>query len=378
MWSQRLLFLDVFRGLAVLWMIETHVFDVALAPVWRSGWLYQAVYLSNGFVAQAFAFAAGAGFWLATESSPDLRNVRSPAFWRYGRRLAFLFLCGLWLNMDPFSLDHFRNAGPGGQAVTWQFDILHLIAVTAFAALLLHLAVGRLARRHWVYGFLALAVFLTTPLFWKMRPGEGLPLPLSLPLMPIPPSKFPIFPWAGYFLAGVFFMGFLTRARRPERTASLLALLAIAAPFAAFWIKECNFTYPGMSGPWADWYPSPGHSLFRLSGAVLIFALLFLLERRLSARNAAVRFLRLNGQESLWMFLSHVVLVYGSSYTLGVIDLYERRLTPLEVFGMTVFVAAVCFVPAAVWHTFKKEHREHAFAILCFAVVAAAGFFMSY
>jgi hypothetical protein len=70
-----------------------------------------------------------------------------------------------------------------------------------------------------------------------------------------------------------------------------------------------------MTGPWADWYPSPGHSLFRLGGVALVFALLFLLEKRLSTQGPAVRFLRLNGQESLWMYLSHIILVYGSSYS---------------------------------------------------------------
>lgn len=356
-------------------MIETHVFEAGLAPVWRSGWFFHAVYLSNGFVAQAFAFAAGAGFWLATEASPDLRNVRAAVFWRYVRRLAFLFLCGLWLNMDPFSLDHFRNAGPEGQAVTWQFDILHLIAFTAFVSLLLHLAAGRFSRRHWVYGVLALAVFLATPLVWRARLGEVLPLALGLPLMPIPPSKFPVFPWAGYFLAGVFLMGLLMRSRRPERSAAILAVVAAASPFALFWIKGWNFTYPGMSGPWADWYPSPGHSLFRLGGVALVFALLFLLEKRLSAQGPAVGFLRLNGQESLWMFVSHIILVYGSSYTVGLIDLSGKRLEPLAVAGATVFITAVCFAPAAIWHAFKQDHRDRAFAVLCFAVAAAAAVF---
>lgn len=376
MTSKRLLFLDIFRGLAVVWMIETHVFHVGLATTWHSGWLYEAVYWSNGFVAQAFAFAAGAGFWLATENSPHLQSIRSPSFWRYARRLGFIFLCGFWLNMKPLSLDHFLHAGPEGQSATWQFDILHFIAVMSFFSLLLHVAIGRYRGRHWIYGLISLVIILATPVVWRDRLGEGWPLPLSLPFMPIPPSKFPIFPWAAYFLAGIFFMGLFMRAQNSQRRIWLISAAASLAPFLLFWIKALPFTYPGMSGPWADWYPSPGHSFFRLTVVVAIFSWLFLLESKFNPASLVTRFLRLNGQESLWMFISHIVLVYGSNLTLGLVDLYPKALGPMEVAGTTALMTAACFAPAAVWHHFKKERPSGAFAILSLAMVCATVFFL--
>ena len=60
--SHRLAFIDILRGIAVVWMIETHVVDVCLAPLWKVGSLYHLIYISNGFVAVGFDFGAGAGF----------------------------------------------------------------------------------------------------------------------------------------------------------------------------------------------------------------------------------------------------------------------------------------------------------------------------
>ena len=63
--KERLAFIDVLRGWAVLWMIQTHVANACLAEPYRQGWLFGLLELSNGFVAVTFLFCAGAGVWLA-------------------------------------------------------------------------------------------------------------------------------------------------------------------------------------------------------------------------------------------------------------------------------------------------------------------------
>ena len=54
--SQRFVFIDIMRGIAALWMIETHVLNEFIKPEYREGWFYDALNISNGFVSVGFIF----------------------------------------------------------------------------------------------------------------------------------------------------------------------------------------------------------------------------------------------------------------------------------------------------------------------------------
>ena len=329
--KNRLPFLDVMRGLTVLWMIETHIVNVGLSLPWKTGPLYHLLYMSNGFVAPSFVFCTGAGFWFAT---PKIH------FWKYLRRLGFLLGVGYGLNLDAGLSDFQRIA---------QCDILHAIVLASFIALVFLVVSRRPEKIHWIFTFLALLVFLSTPLVWSASWPRSLPLFLAMPLSPIPPSKFPIFPWMGYLFAGISVTGFLMNSRSPKIFAATLAGISLAVPSLIFYIKEMNFTYPGMSGPYAEWYPSPGHSLFRLSGIMLVFSLFYLVNNRLkiSNGNRIIRFLQINGQESLFMYVSHILLVYGTAWTIGLRDFFPERLNPYETVAAFSLITILCFSAAS-------------------------------
>ncbi|MGA1307587.1 MAG: heparan-alpha-glucosaminide N-acetyltransferase domain-containing protein, partial [Candidatus Kapaibacteriota bacterium] len=65
---QRLTFIDILRGIACIWMIETHAVNAFLDGAFKNNPLFSVLQISNGFVAVAFIFCAGAGFRLALDS----------------------------------------------------------------------------------------------------------------------------------------------------------------------------------------------------------------------------------------------------------------------------------------------------------------------
>ena len=73
---QRLNFIDMLRGLACIWMIETHVVNAFLPDGYKDNLIFNLIDISNGFVAVCFIFCAGAGFRLALESK---FNQKSPS-----------------------------------------------------------------------------------------------------------------------------------------------------------------------------------------------------------------------------------------------------------------------------------------------------------
>ena len=87
---QRLNFIDMLRGLACIWMIETHVVNAFLPDGYKDNLIFNLIDISNGFVAVCFIFCAGAGFRLALESKfKEYITISTPLF-SYVKRLLFI------------------------------------------------------------------------------------------------------------------------------------------------------------------------------------------------------------------------------------------------------------------------------------------------
>ncbi len=349
-------------------MIETHALNVGLTPSFRSGWLYHALSMSNGYVAVAFAFCAGAGFWYAA--------AKEEGFFRLLKRWLFILAVAYWLNASLLPFSYFRGLHGPELYQLFQCDILHVIALSSFLALGLTVLVPRSRIQPVLFLLLSLIAFSATPWIWSLQLFQSLPSFLSLMVSPIPPSKFPLFPWIGYFFAGVALAGFLTESKRPKILATLLGAAAFVTPWFCFWIKDKDFTFPGMPGPFADWYPSPGHSLYRLSGVVALFCLFFLLNEVLKRQNAFVRFLELYGRESLFVYVGHLVLLYGNSLTPGLIRFAANRLNAWETIGVFLVVSLLSFAGAAAWHTCKQKFPRPSSAALAAVVLLSFVFFL--
>lgn len=349
---RRYLFLDAYRGLAVLWMIETHVFLVGLGSVYKEGGLAHWVLNSNGYVANAFAFCAGCGFWLAASAKPDLARFGSPVFLKFLRRSLFILLTAYWLNVGTLMYRHLREASGAYLLQIFQSDILHVIAFSSLISLGVLMLLKDLRRVSWCLFVLGLAVILLTPWVWSRAPLESWPLWAAMLVVKIPPGKFPLFPWMAYYFAGVWFSEILFQVKHPKRWAFAILLVALAMPLLIERIGAQNWTYPGMTG--LDWYPSPGHTFYRLNGVVFVFALFFLFEPILNRAGVLSRFLQKNGQESLSIYVLQVFLIYVLSIWLDGSSRALVRLNPLESALATAALVVVCFAYAMVWRWVKK------------------------
>lgn len=346
--THRLAFIDVLRGLAVVWMIETHVLNVCLDPLSKKGWLYGMLHMSNGFVAVAFVFCAGAGFWLAAERKADEYRRFSPSLWIYLRRLGFILALGYWINLARPSLRRLLMAIPSEMRLFATCDILHAIVASSLLALLILFFVRRTGRLRVIYAVMALAIFFATPLVWARDP-LSLPVMIASYVSRPPIGKFPLFPWMGYFFAGAAITAVLRGAGNKFRFALIVGVVSFLAPLLIFYVKDLPFTYPG----WDDWwYASPGHAFFRLSRVIFLFSLLYLLEGVIRERRLT-RVLQVFGQESLLLYVGHIMVVYGSSINPGFQDSIPGALSPLSTFWVTVFLVIGCYFVAVLWHRYK-------------------------
>ncbi|MCX6141238.1 MAG: hypothetical protein NTX15_10500, partial [Candidatus Kapabacteria bacterium] len=188
----------------------------------------------------------------------------------------------------------------------------------------------------WIYGIVALAIMCCT---W------------ATDLYPIG-SPFPLLPWSSYLFTGAFATGVFMQAEDKGRVARWMFWVGLCLPFLIFTSKNIG---PAM--PWDDgwWRTSPGLHLFRISATLMLMGILFSQEQRLRTKPFGILLQKI-GNESLFMYLGHLLFVYG--YMKDIIGLING--SPNLGYGGVVvvwlIVTAVFVGLMLIWHNLKKEH----------------------
>ena len=304
--KQRMTFLDVLRGVAVFWMVETHVTDVCLAPSEKLGDRLWLLNLSNGFVAVTFIFCAGASFWLvASKKEADFRAL-GPGLRKYLERIFFILLLGYLMHLPTDSFAKLQAAPYEVWKSFLAIDVLPLISYTSLLALVVFWALPKAKWLPYAAAALALAVFGATSAVWEWNVYDhGWPLGLAGMLGRQPEVMFPLFPWSGYFFVGLVLAACTEWLQDRPNVAALTAALSLGAGLWGYHHQD------PLEPDW--WWTAPNYILFRVGFTVAIYLGLMLLFRALGERRPlAARALEIAGQESLFLYLVHVFLVYGS------------------------------------------------------------------
>ncbi|MCS6808553.1 MAG: heparan-alpha-glucosaminide N-acetyltransferase domain-containing protein [Bacteroidota bacterium] len=358
--AHRLAFIDIMRGIACVWMIETHVVNACLSWQYRGGWFFTMLNTSNGYVSVSFIFCAGAGFWLAASRKVAEYKAFQPSLWQYVRRLGFILMVAYWLHVPTISLGKYLIAPPERQNLLWICDVLHTIVIASCIALALLLVVPTLKQLRWVFVGVALVFIYAAPLVWQLEPDTFLPRVLGAYISRPPAAAFPLFPWCAYFFMGAALTAFFMESSDRRKFAQRSAWIACVTPFVVM-----TFLWTGWNRVfdygWTDnWYLcSPGNVLFRVSGSILLFSMLYLWQERIVKWSVFGRtpasWLQLMGQESLFVYVFHLMIVYGSPANLGLSYFVSGVLRPFAVIVITLAVIVAVYVLMEQWHTAKKQ-----------------------
>ncbi len=351
--ANREIYIDVFRGLMALVMVQGHVMDFLLTrqAVAQPWYVFQLMF--HGSTAPGFLFASG--FVSGLPRSP--LSLRASG--RRARRLLFVFLVGYFLHLPYFSAwKTLLASSPQERALLLSCDALQLIALTQ----LFVIALQWLAGRHWtrVAAALAVVVILTTPLVWSSGVAARLPEPLAPYLDVSRGSRFPLFPFAAFVLAGTLAGAALGRAEPGTRHRRAVATggLLIAAGALLAW---------AIGGRVDFWGPSPAYSFVRLGGLLLLMRAG---EIATSAQGPLTRALALLGHETLLVYVLHLYLlfggVFGNSPLAGLQGRLEVGAALLVVAGMVPVLLAASWA----WRAAKHHAPQEAQLALVFLVAA--------
>ena len=350
--ANREVYIDTFRGLMALVMVQGHLCDALLRPVIRAQAFYQFQAMFHGSTAPGFLFASG--FVAGLPRAP----LSARAAVRRALRLGFILGVGYVLHLPYFSLAKTLIATPGEKAALFACDALQVIAVTQLVVIALQ-AVARARWTAWA-GALALGVIAVGPALWAAQVSSRLPPFLGAYLDNRAGSTFPLFPYAAFVLAGTVAGAALgrqePRVRHRRALAWGLGLLVGGAVLAP--LLEDRVDY---------WSISPAYVFVRLGGLLLLMRIVEALVARGMRGTEALALL---GRETLLVFVLHLYLLFGGITGPAPLARYVGR---LDLWGALVALALLVAVllPAAwLWRSAKQRAPHEASMALMFLSVA--------
>jgi hypothetical protein len=296
-------FVDLVRAAAVLFMIQGHALNVLLAPQYAGGPFFHTWVYLRGLTSCTFLMLSGFSFSLATiRRWPEYRVPGRRVYRRMARYLMLLVL-GYCMRFPSRSLSGLSTISPD----QWQsfaiVDVLQLVAVTLTA---LQVAVWLLesprAFMTWSLGAAAVTV-LVAPVVSHLGWGATAPIFLRAYLTSATGSLFPALPWSPY-------------------------------------------------GAIEFWTVSPNLFLAKAGSVLIGLAATIWLARGARALPRVVTAL---SRESLLVYLAHVVLLYGSAWTVGFSQSVGARLGPGPVLVWIAALLAAMSLLAWTWHECKRH-----------------------
>ncbi len=340
-------------------MIETHVYNALLLTSLETGLVYACVNFVNGLVAPSFLFVSGFSFTLALNRKGEAYRRFSPQLLKHLRRLLFIWVAGYALHLPFFSLrKSLYSISPAGVLAFTGIDILQCIAVTLFVLHVIRVIVKNDRKFNLILYFLFLLFIMGAPLVGSVDFSRFLPLFFAQYFNKMHGSLFPMFPWSGFLIGGTMASQYLTKRAEPDapgrvKKNALTKLLwtgicasvggFILMPFEKSLLVEPHFAHY-----------SPSWFFVRLG--ILLVALygITVYEGSRSSKETVVK---LFGRESFFIYVLHLVIVYGSSANFpSLINMIGPHLNYAGCFGIFLVLTLAMYLVGRLWHNLKRNH----------------------
>jgi surface polysaccharide O-acyltransferase-like enzyme len=303
----RWLALDVFRALAVLWMIQGHTFTALLgdAEAFTGAW-WQLYRMLHGLTAPMFLCGAGLAYGIV-----HFGSSKPVAPGRMLKRVVTLLVLGTILQLPAANLSAIWS-DDSLLSSALQPAALQLIAACLALAELLRV----LARRSFaaLAAVLSAGVALSAPWLWQLQLSEQ--FLLGSWLDGHTGAQFPIAPWLGYFFLGAAISAsWGARAWRERWRASLLGCAGLIASALCLALFLSGQRMHALYGQHPFWLTSPMLFGFR-AGLVLAWlgalsAASRVIERGVAALPGVGRVISALSRHSLVAYVVHLWLLYG-------------------------------------------------------------------
>ncbi len=357
-YRKRIIFVDLMRALAVLMMVQGHTIDTFLGDQYRTfdSSMYDVWLTIRGFTAPIFMFTSGVAFTylLKSYSKPFFEN---PRVFKGFRRFLILVLIGYVLRFPTPRLFDFSQVTHLQWLTFFTVDALHLIGVGLFLILFLTYISERYRLNEYlvfVFGvtFFFVAYRFTESVNW----ASHLPVPFASYLYQGTGSLFPIFPWAGYVIAGGILGTYLAKNpecyRSPEFSYKLFVTgaLLILISYLVNVIDQTIFHSD-------QEFFSDTVSLvyYRLGIVSILNGAMALISIRIETIPDIVQQV---GKNTLLIYVVHIVILYGSAWIPGFGMFYSKSLNTIGSISAAILLIVLMIGMVAIIEKLKTMKKR--------------------
>lgn len=336
--ANRLNYVDLLRGWAIILMFETHAYNAWCNPEAKKSAFYMYTRLVGGMAAPLFLFLAGISLVFMQRSLLRKGSGQSEVSMRLLKR-------GLWIFFAAFvfrAQSYLFQWGAAKPEALLRVDILNCIGLSILVVALL-LSAPESWRMPLAACAAAVMVF-TTPLVYDLPLRGHLPRLLADYVTGRPPAAlFPLFPWMAFTVAGAAIGLSLARSTADPLTHRRFCILLGAGSAAAIVLGVLCNRMPVHIYPTYDfWLTSPQYFAIRLGGmGLMLAACRFWRAVRPHPRFSVLEQL---GRHSLLLYWVHVELVYGR-LSGGLKGRQSLASATWWLFALTAAMLALSFLP---------------------------------
>jgi uncharacterized membrane protein len=353
--KNRLAFIDLLRGWAILVMIEVHVFNTFIVPVTKTTPWFHVLNFINGLVAPSFMFISGFVFLIASQRKLESFRTYGSAFWKQLWRIGLVWGTGYFLHLPFFSLRRIiEDTTAEGWLSFFQVDVLQCIAFGLFFLFVSRLVIQN-DRTYRMFLFISgLVVVFASIVVLNIDFTAWIPGFFAAYINGLHYSLFPLFPWLSFMLFGGYFASGYIVAREQNKEKELIiqvtllgAVLTLVSMIGSSVQAHMNF-FP------LDIRANPLFFFERLGIVMMLLgACWFYAEFRRTEKTFVLDV----GRESLLVYTAHLLFIYGRFWDgKSPAFYYGGMFGVIECSMGTIILMGVMIIAAMVWGWLKRNH----------------------
>lgn len=329
--KSRLIFIDMARSIAILLMLEGHFVDDSLMDIYRdpNNHIYTTWLFIRGFTSPIFLTVTGIVFVYLLMGNNHLEYFKNIRVTKGFKRVIELLFWGYLLQYYAFHV--LQCIGVGVLIILLLYGLYKLIKVIPL----------------WVYFFLGgTSVFSTYIYFGTIPDDRYWPANAPMFIQNIFHGKysiFPIFPRMGYTIYGAMFGALLYQYKEHVKKWFFPITVIGIGIFLFYFLKGIlDFTDRQLAIKTYHIYQLDW--LYECLGMVMIVLGTLIIVEKLMGEIKPNLFLKM-GQNTLTIYILHMIILYGSITGLGLNDLFHQSLSPWEaVIAVILFLALHFFI----------------------------------
>jgi uncharacterized membrane protein len=355
--KNRIIFIDLMRAFAVLMMVEGHTTDVLLSGAYRNPEAvgYVIWNFMRGMTAPIFLFTAGNVFTYLFKlvDEPFLTNPRTQKGFK---RFLLLVFLGYLLRFPTAKVIDFSGVTVEQWHTFFAVDVLQLIGFgILFLMIFIFLSEKLNISSYTVLSIGTLLFIALYPVFSFIHWKNFLPLPVAGYFSYETGSNFPLFPWVSFVLAGGILGNYLAKNPNVFKTSLFSLKLTVFGAALILLALVGDLIETKIFGQSYFWTISPNLVFLRIGLVLIMNALVSLISIKVES---IPRLVILVGRNTLLIYIVHLVMLYGSAWTGGLIILFYNSFNIWMTIGSVIIMFTLMVGMVEVIHKFKVRNKE--------------------